>query len=327
MPESRTYLERYVAGEHEGVWAELQALGDAVREEPVYRDAQAVACEMMRRVRQNLEMLIPRLVKAGYQFGYGWVQPFATEPFGWERREAYLDMLEYAKMQPTLLTVMEDVEAQIADRQERMRRLRELGAPEIIMRNEERILVELEARPRAAMLLHELEGKVGALPLSMRAWYEVGGGVNLVGFHPGWMRLITEEGEIGAQFGEHGFDPEWGGHPMQLLEPLQIYPLGGHGPHGTDVLSGHRALDGTFQLDIMPNEHSAYLESGQDSFEYTVVVPCAGADAPLLSERHEATFVNYLRICLRWAGFPGWERLRTRPEHEIESLTAGFLPF
>jgi len=36
-----SYLERYLAGEHEQVWAELVALGPAVREEPVYSDALA----------------------------------------------------------------------------------------------------------------------------------------------------------------------------------------------------------------------------------------------------------------------------------------------
>jgi hypothetical protein len=71
-----SFLERYKRGEHEQVWAELVALGAAVREEPVYADALAVAHEMMRRARHNIEQLIPRLVAVGYQFGYGWVQPF-----------------------------------------------------------------------------------------------------------------------------------------------------------------------------------------------------------------------------------------------------------
>ena len=47
----------------------------------------------MRRVRQNLEMLIPRLVTLGYQFGYGWIQPPADEPFGRRLRRDYLRML------------------------------------------------------------------------------------------------------------------------------------------------------------------------------------------------------------------------------------------
>jgi hypothetical protein len=44
-----SYLERYLTGEHEQVWAELVALGAAVRDEPLYSDALAVARETMRR--------------------------------------------------------------------------------------------------------------------------------------------------------------------------------------------------------------------------------------------------------------------------------------
>jgi hypothetical protein len=54
------YLERYLVGEHEQVWAELVALGEAVRDEPVYSDALVVARETMRRARWNIETLIPR---------------------------------------------------------------------------------------------------------------------------------------------------------------------------------------------------------------------------------------------------------------------------
>jgi hypothetical protein len=334
MTASRTYLERYLAGEYEQVWAELEALGAAVREEPLYSDALAVARETMRRVRENLETLIPRLVKAGYQFGYGWVQPPVNEPFGWQLRQTYRDLLEYAKAQPAILAIGGDVEEQLADRRARMQRLRELAAPAIIMQNEERMLAELEARPRPAAQLRELEDQVGMLPLSVRAWYEVGGGVHLVGVHPGWVQLIAEAGlvddsywERGFWVGAFGFDPEAGGHPMVHLEPLLIYPLGGHGLFGTDVLSSQPVADGRYRLALMPEVHMAYLEHAQDGFTYNIEVPCACADAPLLYERHETTFVNYLRICLRWAGFPGWERLPVRPEHDIATLTADLLPF
>lgn len=336
MTERRGYLERYLAGEYEPVWAELEALGAAVRDEPVYRDALAVARETMRRVRENLEALIPRLVKAGYQFGYGWVQPPVNASFGWRLRQTYRDLLEDAKLEPPILTIGRDVEEQLADRRATMQRLRELDAPAIIMQNEERMLAELEARPRPAAQLRELEDQVGMLPLSVRAWYEVGGGVHLVGVHPGWVQLLAEAGLVDASFWERGFwelgghaafDPEAGRHPMLQLEPLLINALGGHGPVGTDVLFSHPVADGRYSLALTPNVQNAYLEQGQDGFSYTIEVPCACADAPLLHERHNTTFVNYLRICLRWAGFPGWERLPVRPERDITTLTAGLLPF
>jgi hypothetical protein len=65
MAPTASYLERYQAGEHEQVWAELYALGTAVREEPLYGDALAVARETMRRARYNIETLIPRLQTLG----------------------------------------------------------------------------------------------------------------------------------------------------------------------------------------------------------------------------------------------------------------------
>lgn len=62
------YLERYQAGAHEQVWAELRALGAAVREEPVLSDARAVAAETMRRARENVALLVERLDTLGYCF-------------------------------------------------------------------------------------------------------------------------------------------------------------------------------------------------------------------------------------------------------------------
>jgi hypothetical protein len=50
------------------VWAELVALGSAVREESVYADVLALAHETMRRTRRNIELLIPRLQAIGYRF-------------------------------------------------------------------------------------------------------------------------------------------------------------------------------------------------------------------------------------------------------------------
>jgi hypothetical protein len=330
-----TYLERYLAGEYEQVWAELVALGEAVRDEPLHSDALAVARETMRRVRQNLEMLIPRLVTMGYQFGYGWIQPPADEPFGLRLREGYQRLLEEAQAQPPILTFDADREDLLADRRERLRRLRDLKAPAIILKSEERVIAELEAQPTTAWLLQALEERVGFLPLSVRAWYEVAGGVNLVGVHHGWVQLITEAGQIDpfdTSLWERGVVAAEGGHPMQYLEPLYVLPLGRLESSNTTVFGIlierelNRMVGREHRMEIMQNAHGAYLEQGH-GFRYEIEAPCAGADAPLLGERHETTFVNYLRICLRWAGFPGWECMPVRPEHDIATLTAGLLPF
>ncbi|HEX9037606.1 MAG TPA: hypothetical protein VF808_11515 [Ktedonobacterales bacterium] len=63
-----TYLQRYLDGERETVWAELMSLGPNVRGEAVFSDAQAVARETMLRARANVEILVERLTTLGYQF-------------------------------------------------------------------------------------------------------------------------------------------------------------------------------------------------------------------------------------------------------------------
>ncbi|HEX8035842.1 MAG TPA: hypothetical protein VF510_18445 [Ktedonobacterales bacterium] len=60
-----SYLNRYLQGEHEAVWDELQTLGAEIYNQPLYDDALGVVRETMRRVRANIEMLIPRLAQIG----------------------------------------------------------------------------------------------------------------------------------------------------------------------------------------------------------------------------------------------------------------------
>jgi len=63
-----SYLERYLNGEHKAVWDELLAVGENVRQQPLYDDALAVARETMRRVRHNIELLYQRLTDIDYRF-------------------------------------------------------------------------------------------------------------------------------------------------------------------------------------------------------------------------------------------------------------------
>ncbi len=65
------FLERYMAGEYEAVWAELVSLGPGVRDPQFMPEAVAVAQETMRRARQNVELLIQRLDKMEYRFWNG----------------------------------------------------------------------------------------------------------------------------------------------------------------------------------------------------------------------------------------------------------------
>jgi hypothetical protein len=68
MAHNTPYLDRYLDGEHKAVWTELLALGDKVEVPPLRNDAEAVASEIVRRARHNIEVLYERLQKLGYQF-------------------------------------------------------------------------------------------------------------------------------------------------------------------------------------------------------------------------------------------------------------------
>lgn len=251
-----TYLDRYLRGEHEQVWAELVALGELDAAQPLaaetYADAAAVAHETMRRVRYNLDLLIPRLRELGYAFGYGWaiargvLSPEAAAQ--WEQDE------------PPLSPPEGDLVSVIA----------------------------------------ELERRTGALPLSLRAFYEIVGGCNFVGAHPHW--------------DSHRLDP------LRVLSAHAVLRLDDENHWSDD-----RRDDGRYELPIAPDEYFKYLYSGGGPY----VLPLTGvvADAPLVYEWHDTTFVNYLRTCFRWGGFPGWERMpAVVPKPTLAILTEGLLP-
>lgn len=86
----QTYLERYRDGEQLSVWAELVGLGPAIRNEPVWTDALAVAREMMTRARHNIGLLVERLQTLNYRFSEPdqvWLHPTAQRLAGLETFE------------------------------------------------------------------------------------------------------------------------------------------------------------------------------------------------------------------------------------------------
>ncbi len=63
-----SYLERYLKGEYQQVWAELLALGSQIQHEPLASEALAVTTETMNRVKHNIALLKQRLYTLDYKF-------------------------------------------------------------------------------------------------------------------------------------------------------------------------------------------------------------------------------------------------------------------
>lgn len=223
-------FDRYMAGDHQKVWADLVALGAEVRADPHAADALAVAYETMRRVEANVRTLVQRLTAMNYTF--------TTDAARHDART---------------------VRKAIAD----------------------------------------FEKQVGAMPLSLRAFYEVVGEVNLIGRHP---TLDPANGAVAT-------------------DPLVVYGF----DEGLVEYDEEDEADGKpSAITIAPDDLHKADTSGGDPYE--MAVPDLRADGELLNERHGLLFVDYLRLCFRFGGFPGYEGKAVVPA-EIDVLRTGFVEF
>jgi hypothetical protein len=289
-----TLLPRYLAGEHEAVWADLVALGPLVREEPCASPAWAVARETMRRARHNIELLIPRLEQLGYQF---WDPAVITR----QKRGMIANLL--GGMEAMIGTDLPRYRAFLT-------RLDQLAASASKRDPRERIFAPLSSDELQEVATLEDEGWV--LPLSLRAWIEEVGQVDFTGSHP----------TLGAMEGEPAFQGVYADPLMvfvdtdtmqEAFEEWREQPERKRRPHDLWISFDDRGKAGLA------------ADEQVDDF-YTLAIPEPAADAVLKGERHNTTFVGYLRLAFRWGGFPGWEGQPNPPTRELAVLTEGLLP-
>jgi hypothetical protein len=151
--------------------------------------------------------------------------------------------------------------------------------------------------PRARATRLNIEKRTGPLPLSVRAFFEVVGSVDLTGYHATW---APQESDVAE-------------------DPLVVFGV-------TDLWA---QVDGAAEGEIdevvlAPDDLHKAGTSGGDP--YALAVPDPRADGELLHERHGRLFVPYLRLCFRFGGFPGYDGQINRPA-EIDALASGLLPF
>jgi hypothetical protein len=160
-----------------------------------------------------------------------------------------------------------------------------------------RFAAKSHTAPATAKQVRAFEKEFGTLPLSLRAFHEVVGEVNFMGSHP-------------------RIDPR--GNPV-APDPLVVYALQ-EGIVEFDDDDGERPS----AIAIAPDDlHKANI-SGGDAYE--MAIPDLRADGELLNERHDLFFVDYLRLAVRFGGFPGYEGRSTIPG-ELERLSAGLIEF
>ena len=279
-PNLRLY-DRYVAGEREQVWRELVDLGPDVRTTAHITDALAVAYETMTRVDANVKTIIQRLEGLGYAF--------QTEAGSHEANQA--QMKGVFEQFSGLFKA-----AGVAQGMERMF--------ETLTAAGSRKPKDTKAHPHVPpdggtwKKLRKLEKAAGPLPLSLRAFYDVVGEVNLMGSHAA---IAVPQSSVAP-------------------DPLVV--------HGLDdalaQLDMDEPEDGELYLAIAPDDLHKANVSGSDP--YSIRLPAPVADTLVEYENHGVTFVEYLRIVFAWGGFPGWENADAVAPPEVAQLREGLLP-
>lgn len=252
------WYDRYMQGFYQEVSDELLVMQEHIFEASILEETLLVAREIMRRVRFNIELIIPRLHDMGYQFGQGFWSQF------------------------------DDVSS------------------EEKARIEQDIPVFKAPSAKTSGQVALLEQQTGVLPVCLKCWYEEVGSVNFIGLFPS------------TNYRES--DPAYG----CILDPLFIYSVDMAIRMITEyVRIGVWTRDPV--LALAPDNYYKYGFSGSGT--YAIRLPCQAFDAPVLRERHQTTFVNYLRLCFRWGGFPGLQIDNRLSPDELTFLTSDLLPF
>ena len=148
----------------------------------------------------------------------------------------------------------------------------------------------------------ELEERAGPLPLSLTAFWQEVGTVDMVGMHPSW---------------PDGLDPLVVYEPEGPISDLDNWEM--------LVEEGEEDGSEQFEAGLAPDDlHKDNISGGEP---YSVALPNPSADFPLLYERHGLLFVPYLRLAiLRWGGFPGLDG-RTIQFEPLATLVEGLESF
>lgn len=176
---------------------------------------------------------------------------------------------------------------------------------------------KLRSKPRASdkKVMLQTEEITGApLPVSLRAFWEVVGGINFV-----WDYEKGEAPNLSVEVSLDGMDPLCIDPPeavSQLFDEWE-YQRKGVDPELTDP----------FKVDLAPDYlHKVNVSGGAP---YGIELPFHGVDPVFANEAHELPFVDYLRLCFRWAGFPRLEREAKRKDVRdfLKSMCKDLEPF
>lgn len=166
-----------------------------------------------------------------------------------------------------------------------------------------------------AVAIAEVEKRTGArIPVSLQAFWETVGGIDLI-----WNESDGSPPPLGVDL------------PMDEMDPLAIdaarttmYMFDQWEHVRTGV---HPEFCGPYNLDLAPDYlHKANISGGAP---YGIELPWVGADPLFLNYERDIYFVDYLRLCVKWAGIPRLQRHAQRLDVRdfVAAMTDGLEPF
>jgi hypothetical protein len=305
------YLERYRQGECEQVWAELLAQGGRIREQPLYDEALAVARETMRRARANIELLVPRLTSLGYQFAH---PDRVFVPADEETRGEVAEVERRAGPLPLSLRVWcEEVgEVNFMGAHPKLSAYVQSKDGRQVAENFLSLLAK-HGGPTPAGSGNPVQQ---ALEASRRLLDEVVQGIKAgQPRSPGVQAGARASKELLASFQR----PTAPAGPDVNSDPLVFEPFFAEEDGEDDEGGG----DGSEPLEVMIAPDPVHKTGHSGGGPYCIAYPDPAIDALFQGDENYGTFVEYLRECFRWGGFPGLRTSKTPPREELDFLTKG----
>jgi hypothetical protein len=316
------YLNRYRQGECEQVWEELLALGDRIREKPLYREAHAVADETMRRARANIELLVPRLTALGYKFAH---PDRVFVPADKEFRRFVADMERRAGLLPLALRTWCDVVGEVnlmGSHPKLSAYYKSPGAQEVAQNFLSLLAKHGGAQGPAAgdVLQQGLGATMGLLDEVVQRIKS-----GQYARSPNVAAGVRASKEVLQGFQRPTPDPG----PDVESDPLVVEPYFGDLEDSQDDSEDDEGDSGSedpgpYSVIIAPDSTHKTGQSGGEP--YTIEIPNPAIDAPLDGLASSTTFVEYLRVCFRWGAFPGLRASANPPREELAYLTEGLSP-
>jgi hypothetical protein len=138
-------------------------------------------------------------------------------------------------------------------------------------------------------------------PVSLQAWLLEVGSVNLMGSHPEWLKTA------------YVFDVNKPTSDVWYTDPLVVEVTEDFISEDSisylydEWLQKQEESDRRncpFRIPISPDHiHKANVSGGEP---YEIAVDCPTVDSFIFNERNCMSFVGYIRLALRWGGFPGF---------------------